>query len=80
MSRFVTSFEEIGRAEWRAEGRFKERQAFVVHQLNRKLGPLPDTLQVQVAALAPDTLLLLSEELLDFANQHNLIAWLEQHQ
>ncbi len=83
MSRFITSFEEIGRAEGRAEGRVEgqreERQAMVLRQLNRKVGPLASELQTRIAALAPETLLLLSEALLNFADQRDLIAWLEQH-
>lgn len=75
MSRLVTSFEEIGRAE----GQREERRAIVLRQLNRKLGSLPDALQVQITALAPDALLELSEALLDFANQGDLAAWLDEH-
>ncbi|GAB4426120.1 MAG: hypothetical protein OHK0015_06680 [Chloroflexi bacterium OHK40] len=74
MTHFVTSFEEIGRAE----GRLEERQALVLRLLNRKIGPLANKLQVRVAVLAPDTLLTLSEALLDFTSQSDLLAWLDQ--
>jgi hypothetical protein len=70
VTRFVTSFEEIGRRE--------ERQAMVLRLLNRKVGPLSEELQVRVAALAPDPLLSLSEALLDFTSQADLLAWLDQ--
>ncbi|GAB4448388.1 MAG: hypothetical protein OHK0015_53120 [Chloroflexi bacterium OHK40] len=56
MTHFVTSFEEIGRAE----GRREERQAIVLRQLNRKVGPLAGKLQARVAALSPETLLTLT--------------------
>lgn len=74
MTHFVTSFEEIGRAE----GRREERQALMLRLLNRKVGPLAEELQVRVAALDPETLLTLSEALLDFTAQSDLVAWLEQ--
>lgn len=70
MTRFITSFEEIGRLE--------ERQAIVLRQLNRKVGQLPEELRARVAALAPETLLTLSEALLDFTIQADLLAWLDQ--
>jgi len=68
---FVTSFEELARAE--------ERLALVLRQLNRKVGPLADELQARVAALAPERLLTLSEALLDFTNQGDLLLWLDQN-
>ena len=74
MSRFVTSFEELGRAE----GRLEERQAIVLRQLNRKVGQLPEELRARVAALAPKTLLTLSEALLDFTAQSDLLVWIDQ--
>ena len=70
MTGFVTSFEEIGRVEGQRD--------LVLRQLNRKVGPLTEELQARVAALAPDGLLTLSEALLDFTDQADLIAWLDQ--
>lgn len=70
MDTLLTSFEELARLE--------ERQAMVLRQLNRKLGPLADTLQARVAGLPPEALLTLSEALLDFAAQSDLVAWLDQ--
>ena len=74
MTGFVTSFEEFGRVEGRAEG----QRDLVLRQLNRKVGPLADELQARVAALVPEVLLTLSEALLDFTDQTDLIAWLDQ--
>ena len=51
----------------------------MLRQLNRKVGQLPEKLRARVAALAPETLLTLSEALLDFTEQADLGAWLEQH-
>lgn len=75
MDTFVTSFEEIGRAE----GRLEERQEIVLRQLNRKVGQLPEELRARVAELAPETLLTLTEALLDFTEQADLSSWLDQH-
>jgi len=72
---FVTSFEEFGRVE----GQIEERRATVLRQLNRKVGPLAEELQARVAALAPVGLLTLSEALLDFTNQTDLLVWLDQN-
>jgi hypothetical protein len=75
MDTFVSSVEEIGRAE----GRVEERLGLVVRQLQRKAGPMATELQARVTALSPARLLDLSEALLDFASQADLIAWLNQH-
>jgi len=74
MDTFVTSFEEFGRVE----GPIAERRAIVLRQLNRKVGPLAEELQARVAALAPAVLLALSDALLDFTNQNDLLVWLDQ--
>lgn len=72
MDTFVTSFEEIGRAEGRAEG----QREVVLRLLSRKLGAVPATVEAQIVALAPAQLLLLSEALLDFTTPDDLAAWL----
>jgi len=74
METFVTSFQEIGREEGRIEGQL----VIVMRQLNRKLGPMLADLQARVAALSPERLLDLSDALLDFTSQTDLIAWLDQ--
>ena len=75
MTGFVTSFEEFVRVEGRAEG----QRDLVLRLLNRKVGPLAEELQARVAALAPVGLLTLSEALLDFTNQTDLLVWLDQN-
>jgi hypothetical protein len=74
MDTFVTSFEEIGAARGRAD----ERRDLVLRLLDRKIGPLSADLRAQVAALAPEALLDLSEALLDFTSVDDLSAWLAQ--
>jgi hypothetical protein len=68
VTRFITSFEEFAREE--------ERLAIVLRLLNRKVGPLSEGLQARVASLTPDAMLALSEALLDFSSQQELLRWL----
>jgi predicted transposase YdaD len=72
---FISEWELKGRVE----GRVEERQELILRQLSRKLGPLPESVQAQVLALAPDVLLELSDALLDFGDLADLTAWLAQH-
>jgi hypothetical protein len=65
--------------EWEVKGRTEERQELILRQLTRKLGPLPETMQSRVVALPPDTLLDLSEALLDFSSLKDLTDWLERN-
>jgi predicted transposase YdaD len=71
---FISEWELKGRVE----GRVEERQELILRQLSRKLGLLPESVQAQVLALAPDVLLELSDALLDFGDQADLTAWLAQ--
>jgi hypothetical protein len=72
MERYVTSFEEIGRAEGQRE--------LVLRQLNRKLGILEPELQERIEALDTDSILELSGALLDFTDIADLTTWLDQHE
>jgi hypothetical protein len=74
MDTFVTSFEEIGEARGRVSG----QRDLVLRQLDRKIGPLSTELRAQVAALAPEVLLELSDALLDFTSVDQLTDWLQQ--
>jgi hypothetical protein len=69
MKTFVTSFEEIVRAEGQIE--------IIMRQLERKIGPLPTTEQERVVALASVQVLALSEALLDFGSLADLTVWLD---
>jgi hypothetical protein len=64
--------------EWEVKGRTEERQELILRQLTRNLGPLPETMQSRVVALPPDTLLDLSEALLDFSSLNDLTDWLDR--
>jgi len=78
MDTFVTSFEEIGRAEGLAEGELRGQRTLILHLLGRKLGPLNEAMQAQINALAAQQLLSLSDALLDFTDQADLVAWLDR--
>jgi hypothetical protein len=71
METFITSFEELARAE--------ERRDLVLRLLERKVGPLTAELQQRVAACSQEQLLVLSEDLLDFTTRDALTAWLAAH-
>ncbi|MCG8353824.1 MAG: DUF4351 domain-containing protein [Chloroflexales bacterium] len=93
METFVTSFEEIGRAEGLAEGlakgrdkglaeglaegQLKGQREIVVRLLIRKIGTLPEAVQERVSALSADQILDLSEALLDFGSLTDLTTWLD---
>jgi predicted transposase YdaD len=92
METLITSFEELareeglvkgrqeglveGRQEGRQEGQLQERRGMVLRQLTHKLGALDEALRVRIAALDPETLLRLSDALLDFVTRADLDAWL----
>ena len=69
MDTFITSFEEIGRAEGQRE--------IVVRLLARKIGALPEAVQERVSALSAEQVLALGEALLDFSSLADLTAWLD---
>ena len=70
---------EQGRIEGRIEGRTEERQELILRLLTRKVGLLPQDVQNRIVALSPDTLLDLSEALLDFSSLSDLTDWLERN-
>ncbi|NTU83310.1 MAG: DUF4351 domain-containing protein [Chloroflexales bacterium] len=74
MDTFVTSFEEIGRAEGRLEG----QREMLMRLLSHKFGPIPAAHQARIATLSPEAMLALSEALLDFTLLDDLTAWLDQ--
>lgn len=86
MDTFVTSFEEIGRAEGLAQGRaeglavglIQGQRELVLRMLDRKVGLLAPEIRERVAALSPERLLALSDALLDFTSLIDLTTWLEQ--
>jgi hypothetical protein len=68
METFVTSFEEIGRADGLVEGQLKGQRDLVLHLLDDKVGPLAAEIQVHITALTSAQLLRLSKALLDFTS------------
>lgn len=54
--RSQTGVEELARTEGLAQGRIAGSLELIQRQLNRKLGPLTDVLQVRVATLDPEAL------------------------
>ncbi|NER92663.1 MAG: Rpn family recombination-promoting nuclease/putative transposase [Symploca sp. SIO1B1] len=71
--------------ESREQGRQKERlqsierqRSLILKLLSRKLGDIPDSLQVQIAQLSLTSLEALGETLFDFDNEEDLRQWLNQ--
>jgi uncharacterized protein YbjT (DUF2867 family) len=72
MERYVTSFEEIGRAEGQRE--------LVLRLLEWRIGAIESDLQGRVAALDADQLFDLSKSVLSFTDIADLTTWLDQHE
>ncbi|NCC35814.1 MAG: DUF4351 domain-containing protein [Chloroflexia bacterium] len=66
------------RDQGREEGREEGQLAVLVRQLQRRCGPLPAVLQVQVQHLGPAQRLDLAEAVFDFTSVADLEAWLGQ--
>jgi predicted transposase YdaD len=74
--------EKLQAAEERGEvkGRQDEGQALILRQLNRRVGNVPEEVELKVKALSLTQLEELGEALLDFARMGDLIGWLDTHQ
>ena len=68
-------YQEI-KAEGREEGRQEEGATLVLRLLNRRLGEIPPSLQMQIRALPIEQLEELGEALLDFESEADLVHWL----
>ena len=79
MDTLITSFEELAREEGREEGQIQGQQALVLRLLARRVGTLDADLTARIMALTPDTLLDLSDALLDFTALADLQTWLTTH-
>jgi predicted transposase YdaD len=66
--------------EGRQEGRQEEARSLVLRQLTRKVGTLPETLQLRFELLAVNELEALGETLLDFTLLTDLESWFENNQ
>jgi predicted transposase/invertase (TIGR01784 family) len=68
---------EEGREEGLQQGRQQEGVALIWRQLNRRLGQVAPSLEVQIRQLSIEQLEELGEALLDFDNEVDLVNWLE---
>ncbi len=59
-------------------GRLAGEVQLVLRLLNRRVGPLDETLQQQITRLSLEQLEALAEELLDFSTVEELQTWLVQ--
>jgi len=76
---------EQGRQEGIEEGRQEERlqnierqRSLILKQLSRKLGDIPEPLQVQIAQLSLTSLEALGEMLFDLESEEDLRKWLNR--
>ena len=79
----LTRGREEGLQEGLARGREEERflslqrqRSLLIKQLSRKLGEIPNTVQISINQLSPESLDDLGEELFDFSTMDDLIVWL----
>jgi heme oxygenase len=68
---YVTSVERIGIE--------KGQTTIVLHQLQRKLGDVPEAMQNRILALSSDAIFDLSTALFDFTTRDDVIRWLDAH-
>jgi predicted transposase/invertase (TIGR01784 family) len=66
--------------EAKADGRTEEGQLLVMKQLTRKLGNISPEVRSRVTSLTIDLLESLGEDLLDFTQISDLLAWLDMNQ
>lgn len=78
MMTWFSDIAELSRDEGLQEGLATGQRNLVLRQLTRKFGALDAPLTERVMALAPESLLALSEALLDFSNPAELGVWLDQ--
>ncbi|NES22409.1 MAG: Rpn family recombination-promoting nuclease/putative transposase [Symploca sp. SIO3E6] len=81
----VATSRQEGVEEGREQGRQEERLQSIERQrslllklLSRKLGDIPDSLQIQIAQLSLSSLEALGETLFDFENEEDLRQWLNR--
>jgi predicted transposase YdaD len=67
------------REEGRKQGRVEGALSFVLRQLKRRLGAIPDELLSQIQVLPLAQIEALAEALLDFATVADLEGWFQQN-
>jgi predicted transposase YdaD len=73
----VTSWMEEGLQRGRLEGRLEGELAVIMRLLTRRIGAVEPELQERIRHLSLTQLEDLAEALLDFSNEGDLVAWLE---
>jgi predicted transposase YdaD len=73
----VTSWMEEGLQRGRLEGRLEGELAVIMRLLNRRIGTVEPELEERIRQLSLTQLEDLAEALLDFSNEDDLLAWLE---
>jgi Domain of unknown function (DUF4351) len=78
LSEAFLEWEQATETRIRQEARQEEGRSLVLRLLTRRIGTLPEAIQIQVAALPLERLESLGEDLLDFTNLADLENWLAQ--
>ena len=73
---YVTDIERMGEARGEARGEVRQR-SFILRQLTRRIGIVPENLGDRIQGLSIDQLEILGEDLLDFGGLNDLIAWID---
>lgn len=74
---YVTSVERLAKTEGRAEGRTEGGASFLLRQLRRVLGRLPEDVEGRVRSLSYPEIEALGEDLLVFRTPDDLQKWLD---
>jgi predicted transposase YdaD len=68
-----------GKAEGIAEGKLEEGRSLILRQLNRRIDSISLGLQAQIQDLSLGQIEALSEALLDFSKEADLVNWLQDN-
>lgn len=79
MMQLTTSWEEKGRQEGIQQGKQQGMASLITHQIERRFGPLDETVQERIHSLSPEQLEQLGEALWDFADAGNVVDWLARN-
>jgi predicted transposase/invertase (TIGR01784 family) len=69
----------IGKAIGKAEGQLEEGRSLILRQLNRRIGSISLGLQSQIQDISLGQIEALSEALLDFSKEADLVNWLQDN-
>ena len=65
------------KAEGKAEGQLEEGRSLILRQLSRRIGSVSTVLQARIQNLSLGQVEALSEALLDFSEEADLVNWLQ---